>query len=130
MVNDENILQSIKKMLDIDTSDTDFDDQLLIHINSMVASLTQMGVGPANGFNVTADSIWSGFIGNTTEYASIKSYIYMKVCLIFDPPTNSAKKEAFEYQISEFEWRARTNALFKAIDDSNEDNEENTSYLD
>lgn len=118
MVNDENILQSIKKMLDIDTSDTDFDEQLLIHINSMVASLTQMGVGPANGFNVTANSIWSEFIGNSNEYASIKSYIYMKVCLIFDPPTNSAKKDAFEYQISEFEWRARTNASLKEIDAS------------
>lgn len=110
-----NILGSIKSLLGIANDDTDFDDELLIHINSNVASLVQMGIGPSEGFEVTSNSSWSDFVGNDKRLNSIKSYIYMKVKLIFDPPVNSSTVEAYKTQVAEFEWR---NRVTKEIDDN------------
>lgn len=110
-----NILGSIKSLLGIANDDTDFDDELLIHINSNVASLVQMGIGPSEGFEVTSNSSWSDFIGSDKRLNSIKSYIYMKVKLIFDPPVNSSTVEAYKTQVAEFEWR---NRVTKEIDDN------------
>lgn len=110
-----NILGSIKSLLGIANDDTDFDDELLIHINSNIASLVQMGIGPSEGFEVTSNSSWSDFVGNDKRLNSIKSYIYMKVKLIFDPPVNSSTVEAYKTQVAEFEWR---NRVTKEIDDN------------
>lgn len=109
----ESILTSIKKLLGIDENYTHFDADIVMHINSVFSILTQMGVGPANGFSISGkDETWSAFIADRPNiFSLVKSYIYMKVRLLFDPPLSSAAIESINRQISEFEWR-----LFVAAD--------------
>lgn len=100
------ILTSIKKLLGIDEEYTHFDTDIIIHINSALMTLTQIGVGPAGGYAIDgADDEWSDFLGDSTKLEMVKSYVYMKVRLIFDPPTNSSVTASYEKQIAEFEWR-------------------------
>lgn len=103
----ESILTSIKKLLGIDESYTHFDPDLIMHINSVFSILAQIGVGPANGFSITGKSeTWSDFIGqNGNRFSLAKSYMHLKVKLLFDPPLSSAAIESINRQISEFEWR-------------------------
>lgn len=104
----ESILTSIKKMLGIDEEYTHFDADIIMHINSVLMILTQLGVGPESGFVIEDDtSTWIDFIpeATTVQLHAVKSYIYMKVKLIFDPPTSSAVIESMNRQIAEFEWR-------------------------
>lgn len=109
----ESILTSIKKLLGIDEAYTHFDLDIVMHINSVFAILTQMGVGPANGFSISGkDETWSAFISDRPDvFSMVKSYLYLKVRLLFDPPLSSAAIESINRQISEFEWR-----LFIAAD--------------
>lgn len=104
----ESILTSIKKMLGIDEEYTHFDADVIMHINSVLMILTQLGIGPAEGFMIEDDtSTWVDFIpeANAAQLHAVKSYIYMKVKLIFDPPLSSAVIESMNRQIAEFEWR-------------------------
>lgn len=101
----ESILTSIKKLLGIDGDYTHFDADLIMHINSVFSILTQMGVGPANGFSIAGDhEKWSDFISGN-QFSLVKSYMHLKVKLLFDPPAGSAVIESINKQISEFEWR-------------------------
>lgn len=100
------ILTDIKKTLGIQEEVTVFDPEIIIHINSVLASLVQIGVGPKDGFTIVDKSNeWNEFIGDEKLLSSVKTYVYLKVRLIFDPPTSSIVKDAFEKQIAEFEWR-------------------------
>ncbi len=104
----ESILTSIKKLLGIDASYTHFDPDLVMHINSVFTILTQLGVGPSNGFSITdAGEKWNDFISQEepNNFSLIKSYMYLKVKLLFDPPLSSAAIDSINKQISEFEWR-------------------------
>ena len=103
----ESILTSVKKLLGIDESYTHFDPDLIMHINSVFFILAQIGVWPANGFSITGKSeTWSDFIGqNVNRFSLVKSYMHLKVKLLFDPPLSSAAIESVNRQISEFEWR-------------------------
>ena len=103
----DSILNSIKKLLGINPADTSFDDEITIHINSVIASLIQMGIGPQDGGYTISDSssLWSDFLGTDKRLESVKSYIYMKVKLIFDTPQQGAIIEAYQNQIKEFEYR-------------------------
>ena len=103
---DSSILTSIKKLLGIAEEDTSFDQDIIMHINTVFAILAQLGVGPANGFSIEDDeAIWSDYLGNTTNLELVKSYIYMKVRSMFDPPTSSILADAMNKNISELEWR-------------------------
>ncbi len=100
------ILTSVKKMLGIAPEYTHFDADIIMHINSVFSILTQLGVGAPGGFAITgAEDQWSSFIGDDSRIEMIKSYMYHKVRLLFDPPTNSAVIEAMSRSISEFEFR-------------------------
>ena len=104
----ESILTSIKKMLGIDEAYTHFDADIIMHINSVLMILTQLGVGPEEGFVIEDDtSTWINFIpeANAAQIHAVKTYIYMKVKLVFDPPLSSAVIESMSRQIAEFEWR-------------------------
>lgn len=104
----ESILTSIKKMLGIDEAYTHFDADIIMHINSILMILTQLGVGPEEGFVIEDDtSTWINFIpeANAAQLHAVKTYIYMKVKLVFDPPLSSAVIESMNRQIAEFEWR-------------------------
>lgn len=103
----DSILQSVKKLLGITDDYTVFDPDLIMHINSVFAILTQLGVGPPNGFSIVDDSsIWADFLPEEDPRLElVKSYVYMKVRLLFDPPLSSAVIETMKQMISEFEWR-------------------------
>lgn len=102
----DSILTSIKKLLGIAEDYKHFDTDLIMHINSVFMVLTQLGVGPPEGFIIEDDSaIWEDFIEDSTKLQAIKSYMYLKVKLLFDPPLGSAVMESMNRMISEFEWR-------------------------
>lgn len=102
----DSILTSIKKLLGIEKEYTHFDDDLIMHINSVLSILNQIGVGPPDGFSIRDDtSVWNDLISDETQLELIKSYIHMKVKLIFDPPLSAALIESTNRTISEFEWR-------------------------
>lgn len=103
---EESILNSIKKMLGPSYDDDGFDTDIIIHINSTFTTLRQLGIGPEKGYRISSpDNKWSEFIKDDEMLDSVKTYIYLKVKLIFDPPLNGTLYEAFERQIKELEWR-------------------------
>ena len=98
--------REIKKMLGITEDYTHFDTDIVIHINSVFSILTQLGVGPPEGFYIQdKTTIWYEYISDPNKIEMVKSYMYLKVRLLFDPPSSSSVIEAFNKQISEFEWR-------------------------
>lgn len=102
----ESILTSIKKLLGITEEYEHFDADLILHINSVFMILTQLGVGSSDGFSIKdKDAVWTDFIADRKGLESIKSYVYLKVKLLFDPPLSSAVMEAMNRMISELEWR-------------------------
>lgn len=107
----DSILTSIKKLLMLDESYEHFDEDIIMHINSVLATLTQLGVGPPEGFSISDKSAtWSDFIGDAKNLEAIRSYVYLKVRLLFDPPTSSALIDSINHQASEYEWRININA--------------------
>ena len=102
----DSILDSIKKVLGLDPEYTEFDIDIIMHINSIFSTLHQLGVGPEEEFSISDNtSIWDDFIGTTKDINSVKSYVYLKARLMFDPPATSFAIAAFEKQATELEWR-------------------------
>lgn len=100
------ILTSIKKMLGIEEEYDCFDTDIILHINSVFMILTQMGVGPSEGFTISdKTTTWDEFLQDTKKLESVRSYVYLKVKLLFDPPLSSAVMDATNRLISELEWR-------------------------
>lgn len=101
----DSILITIKKLLGIEKSYTPFDADIIIHINSAIAILNQIGVG-VDGFVVNDENdTWLDFLGETTQLEMVKSYMYAKVRSMFDPPTGSIVAEALNKTLAELEWR-------------------------
>lgn len=118
----DNILSSIKKLLGIPTDQTAFDNDIIMHINSVFMILNQLGIGPTDGFTISDDyAIWSDFIPDGQNLELVKSYMYMKVRLMFDPPTSSSVLSAMERSISEFEWRLNVKAETKTEETQNDE---------
>jgi hypothetical protein len=68
--------------------------------------LSQLGVGPDEGFSITDDStLWTDYLGQSSNLNLVKSYVYLKVRMLFDPPNSGALMDALKQQINEFEWR-------------------------
>lgn len=102
----DSILTSIKKLLGISEEDEHFDPDIIMHINSVFMILTQLGVGPAEGFRIEDEmSTWNDFTDNMHQVEAVKSYMYMKVKLLFDPPLNSSAVESMKNLIQELEFR-------------------------
>ena len=102
---DTSILNSIKKLLGIEPDYTDFDTDITIHINTVFSILTQMGVGPDNGFVITdSTTTWSDYTGDNQLLELVKSYMYLKVKTMFDPVSGGVG-DAMARTISELEWR-------------------------
>lgn len=100
------ILKGTKKALHISTDDESFDQDILLHINTAFSTLHQLGIGPTAGFAIEDDTAtWDDFISDDPRFNSIKTYVYLRVRLLFDPPSTSFAIEAFENQIKELEWR-------------------------
>jgi hypothetical protein len=103
------ILTSTKKVLGIAEDYTVFDEDIIMHINTAFSTLTQLGVGPVEGFMIEdATAEWDEFIPEEPadhQYNSVRSYIFLKVSMLFDPPQTSYLIAAKEKQIAELEWR-------------------------
>lgn len=104
----DSILTSIKKLLGIAEDYSQFDDDIIMHINTAFLNLTQLGVGPVEGFFIEDDATdWGKFVNleDSAQLHAIKTYIYLKVKLLFDPPLSSAVIESINRTIAELEWR-------------------------
>ena len=100
------ILTSIKKLLGIAAEDTSFDGEIIIYINTAFMSLNQLGIGPAETPVISSKiDTWSSAFGDMKDIEAIKTYVYLKVRLVFDPPSSSFVIEAMNKQIAELEWR-------------------------
>lgn len=108
----ESILTSIKKLLGIEEEYEHFDEQLIMHINSVFTILTQLGVGPSKGFSIQdAEATWMDFLPEEfSNLEAVKSFIHLKVKLMFDPPSGSAHIEAIQRVVNELEWRINVSA--------------------
>lgn len=107
----ESILTSIKKLLGIAEEYTHFDTDIMIHINSVFMDLHQLGVGPEDGYQVdnVADA-WNEFVTSDKNLEAVKTYTYLRVKMIFDPPTNGSVLNAYKEQIDKLEWRLNVQA--------------------
>lgn len=108
----ESILTSIKKMLGVTEEYTHFDPDIIMHINTVFDDLRQLGVGPDEGFSIEDEaSAWTDFIPDMTKLQSVKSYMYLRVKLLFDSSTlSSAVISSYERQIEKLEWRLNVSA--------------------
>lgn len=109
------ILTEIKKLLNVQEDDTSFDTDIIIHINSAFFVLNQLGVGPKVPFTISdASSVWEDFIPDTDKnFAAVKTYIYLKVRLVFDSSSMSSYVlTSTQNQINEYEWRFREQAEY------------------
>lgn len=102
----DSILTSIKKLLGMTEDYTAYDMDIIIHINTALAILSQLGVGSDGAFRIRdASATWQDFVGNNPRLDDVKDYVYLKVKLLFDPPTSSAAIQSMEKLLSEIEWR-------------------------
>lgn len=103
---EDSILKSTKKILGLDADYDAFDLDVITHINSVFATLNDLGVGPPQGFMIEDDTTkWQDYLGASLLLNDVKSYVYLRVRLLFDPPTTGYHTEAAKEQIKEFEWR-------------------------
>lgn len=108
---DQSILRTIKQMLGLTNELTAFDEELIVHINSVFTILNQLDVGSDDGFMITGyDETWSELTDQVTIATMVKEYIYLKVRMIFDPPASSVVSEAYNQRIAELEWRMNIQA--------------------
>jgi len=102
----DSILINTKKTLGIDVLYTAFDVDIILHINSVFSTLNQLGLGPIEGFSITGNTeIWAAFTGGDMNLNAVKSYMYLRVRLLFDPPSTSYLITSLEEQARELEWR-------------------------
>lgn len=102
----DSILLSVKKMIGIPNDYDVFDTDIIIHINTVFDSLNQMGVGPEEGFSISDSSTeWSEFLTFGKNSEMVKTYMYLKVRMLFDPPSNGTLSNVLSEQIKEYEWR-------------------------
>ena len=123
---EESILDSIKIFLGLSTDDDVFDEELIILINAVLMTLQQIGVGPQDALFHIEDnsSTWSDYVTNPTEIPMIKTYIAIRVRLVFDPPSSNALDQALRQEIAEYEWRLNVKVDDFHIDDVIEEDEE------
>lgn len=102
----ESILNSVKKMIGIDQDYTVFDVDIITHTNTAFSILHQLGVGPDEGFEVTDNTqTWTEFMGDDPRLNFVKSWVMLKVKMLFDPPQSSALIDSANRLLSELEWR-------------------------
>lgn len=113
----ESILTSVKQMLGITPEHEYFDVDIIMHINTVFMILTQLGVGPSKGFRIKDSlAIWSDFIpDDDVMLEPVKTYMGLKVRLLFDPPASSAVTDSINRAISELEWRLYSEADYHSL---------------
>lgn len=103
---DNSILDTTKKILGLDSNYHAFDSDVIIHINATFSTLQQLGVGPDEGFEIEDSEVgWDDYPVDLVTLNLVKSFMYLKVRMLFDPPTTSYLLDAAQRQIDEFTWR-------------------------
>ena len=98
-------------MLGVEPGVDHFDQEIMININSVLMALNQMGVGLSPVLTIKDETdIWDDFLGPTTELEAVKTYVYLKVRLLFDPPYNSFAIDSIVKLAKEYEWRLNARA--------------------
>jgi len=106
MIESASILTSTKAALGVGEDDVSFDAELITFINSVLARLNQLGVGPAEGFSIAGkETLWTAFIGASPLLNNVKTYMYLRVRRLFDPPEIGFVLTAIDNEIKEEEWR-------------------------
>ncbi len=106
---ENSILNTTKKILGIEPVYTPFDVDIITHINAVFSVFTQLGVGPEEGFFITSETeLWEEFQVPEIQLNLVKTYMYLRVRLLFDPPGTSYLIEAMNNQVREYEWRLST----------------------
>jgi hypothetical protein len=122
---EESILNSTKKILGLEPTYTPFDLDVITHINAAFSLLNQLGVGPVDGFMIEDESAeWSDYDIPQNQLHLVKTYIYLKVRVVFDPPSTSFLLTAANEQVKEYEWRLnvfREDIIQEAEDAAEED---------
>lgn len=102
----ESILTSVKQYCGITEEDEAFDSDIVDHINSVFMDLHQLGVGPIEGFHIEdKTTLWTDFISDLNKFQAVKSYVKIRVKLLFDPPASSALLESLKQSADRWEWR-------------------------
>lgn len=102
----DSILDSVKKVLNLAPDYTAFDQDVIMHINTVFSDLQLLGIGPAQGFMITDNTtLWSAFLGGDLRLNMVKSYMFLRVRMLFDPPTLGYMITAMQQQIQEFAWK-------------------------
>ena len=119
---EESILKTIKQLVGCPDDFEQFDMDLTIHINSAFATLTQLGVGPKEGYRITGvDNVWNEFEDDPQKLSLIKDYVYIKTRLLFDPPTIGSLMDSLKEHLKEMEFRLYI--LYYPISDDDEKGE-------
>jgi len=100
------ILNSTKKVIGIMPEYTEFDDQLILYINTVFSKLWQLGVGPEDGFQIEDETTtWNEYLDDNKLLNDVKTFVHFSVKLMFDPPQSSSSMNALNELIKEYEWR-------------------------
>lgn len=119
LIDDSSILMSIKRLLNVEPDEMDFDTQIGMFINEEFMTLHQLGIGPEEGFSINdADTKWRDFSDDATLINTVKTYIYYRVRLAFDPPASSIVSDAINSRISELQFRLNAQAERNWKDDT------------
>ena len=110
LVDDSSILMSIKKLLNVDPEEMAFDTEIGIFINGEFMMLHQLGIGPENFSIHDADTKWTDFSDDKSLIEAVKTYVYLRVRLLFDPPASSIVSDAFNDRINELRFRLASQA--------------------
>ena len=102
----DSIFNSVKKVVGLLGDDDSFDEDILLHINSVVSTLRQLGLSIPSDFYVRDDvQTWRDLLGEFRDLDLVKSYMAMKVRLMFDPPSSSFGLASMTEMVKELEWR-------------------------
>lgn len=103
---EDSILKSTKKTLSLPADYDVFDEDVILHINSVFMTLNQIGIGPDDGFEITGETEeWSDYLKGNKNLNAVKSYMYLRVRLLHDPPSTSFAIDSMQKQIDQLEWR-------------------------
>lgn len=116
----DSILNTVKSIIGITPDYECFDDALIVHTNTVLAELTMMGVGDPKGFIIEDQyATWSDYTRDKSLLVMVKSYVPLKVKMLFDPPTSSPIENAINANLSELEWRINDYADYsKSFDET------------
>lgn len=107
----ESILTSIKKLLGYSKEQMDFDTDIIMHINSALSRLNELGVGPIDGFSIYDDiPTWTDFIQDDPKLNDVKTFVYLKVKLVFDPPASASVIASMEREVNRLEFSLNVKA--------------------